>query len=328
LRENVIASLVLTNPEKWRGEYLKKSIKVSKNNNGTSFTGFQALPSQAVNTRQYLVFYPKFYQIDVTLPFTEMAVNLTDDDRILDLAEAEMTSSGQDMADSVGDILYSDGTGNGGLDFDGLGNMVDDGTNAATYGGQSRTTYPVLDSVVTDASGTLSLAKMATQYNGQSDGTIVPTIGLADRNTYSLYEQLIEPKNRIYITVNEIETRKKGLVGTAGFVGLEYKGFTITPDRKVPLDSDGAGQLLFLNEKFIHFTALERFPEAQPVQYKDAQFEGNDYNKNTIKGMGFHWTGWVKPVNQMAFVGRIILAGQFWTDAPRRQSRLYNISNV
>ena len=125
LRENPLTEKILSSPEKWRGEQIKKSIKVVKNTNGTSFTGFQTLPSQAVNTRQYLLFPAKFYEIDVTVPFTDLAVNMTDDERVMDLAEAEMTSSAEDMADDLGNIFYQDGTGNGGLDFNGLKNIVD-----------------------------------------------------------------------------------------------------------------------------------------------------------------------------------------------------------
>ena len=50
---------------------------------------------------------------------------MTDDERVMDLAEAEMTSSAEDMADDIGNIFYQDGSGNGGLDFNGLKNIVD-----------------------------------------------------------------------------------------------------------------------------------------------------------------------------------------------------------
>jgi hypothetical protein len=318
LRENPLTEKILSAPEKWRGEQIKKSIKVIKNTNGTSFTGFQTLPSQAVNTRQYLLFPAKFYEIDVTVPFTDLAVNMTDDERVMDLAEAEMTSSAEDMADDIGNIFQLDGTGNGGLDFNGLDNIVDYGTVAATYGGLSRTTYTTLKSTVTAAtSNKLSLTFMATGYNAVTDGTITPDLGLCDRNTYALYEQLIEPKNRIYMTVPEIRTKnKEGLAGTAGFTTLTYKGFGIVADRKVPLDSSGNGQIYFLREEDLEFRAIEKYPEAEPVKFVEKDFEDNDYEN--MKGFGFHWTGWVKPVNQQAYVGRVVLAGEFWSKNPRR----------
>ena len=321
LRENPLTAKILASPEKWRGEQIKKSIKVTKNPNGTSFTGFQTLPSQAVNTRQYLLFPAKFYEIDVTVPLTDLAVNATDDEAIVDLAEAEMTSSAEDMADTIGNLFYLDGTGNGNLDFNGLLNICDDSTNAGTYGGLSRTTYPTLQSTFTSSGGTLSLAKMATLYNTITDGTIMPSMGISDRPTYSLYEQLIEPKNRLYITMAELEKRKDGLTGAAGFTGLDYKGFTIIPDRKAT-----TGVLFFLREEDLEFRGLEKFPESEPVKFIEKDFEDNDYEN--IKGLGFHWTGWVKPVNQLAYVGRVILAGEFWSKNPRRLGKLTAITTI
>ena len=330
LRENPLTEKILSDVEKWRGEQIKKAVKVVKNTNGTSWAGFQTLPSQAVNTRQFLLFPAKFYQIDVTIPLTDIAVNMTDDERVMDLAEAEMTSSGEDMADSIGTIFQLAGTGNGSLDFNGLQNIVDDGTIAPTYGGLSRTTYPTLDSTNTSASGSISLQKMSTLYNAITDGTIMPSMGECDRTTYSYYEQLIEPKNRLYVTVPEVrKDNKEGLAGTAGFTTLSYKGIGIVPDRKVPLGYGGfagAGQLYFLREEDLEFRAIEKFPEAAPVRYKEKDFEDNDYED--IKGLGFHWNDWVKPVNQLALVGRIILAGEFWSKNPRRHGRLYDISGI
>lgn len=330
LRENPLTEKILSDVEKWRGEQIKKSVKVVKNTNGTSFAGFQTLPSQAVNTRQFLLFPSKFYQIDVTIPLTDVAVNMTDDERVMDLAEAEMTSSAEDMADSIGNIFYQFGTGNGSLDFNGLGNIVDDGTMAPTYGGLSRTTFPTLDSTNTNFSATLSLQKMSTLYNAITDGTIMPSMGITDRNTYSYYEQLIEPKNRLYVTVPEVRKgNKEGLAGTAGFTTLTYKGIGIIPDRKVPLGYAGfagAGQLYFLREEDLEFRAIEKFPESEPVKFMEKDFEDNDYEN--VKGLGFHWTGWVKPVNQLAYVGRVVLAGEFWSKNPRRHGRGYNILGI
>lgn len=330
LRENPLTEKVLTSPEKWRGEQIKKSVKVVKNTNGTSFAGFQTLPSQAVNTRQFLLFPAKFYQIDVTIPLTDMAVNMTDDERVLDLAEAEMTSSAEDMADSIGTIFYQDGTGNGSLDFNGLANIVDDGTVATTYGGLSRTTYPTLQSTKTNWSTSVSLQKMATLYNAITDGTIMPSMGVVDRAGYSFYEQLIEPKNRLYITVPEVRKMDKGLAGTAGYTTLSYKGIGILADRKVPLGSNGgvagSSQMFFLREEDLEFRAIEKFPESEPVKFVEKDFEDNDYEN--VKGLGFHWTGWVKPVNQLAYVGRVILAGELWSKNPRRHGVGYNFSGI
>lgn len=201
-------------------------------------------------------------------------------------------------------------------------------TNAATYGGLSRTTYPTLKSTVTAAtSNKLSLTSLATLYNAITDGTIAPSMGLTDRNTYALYEQLIEPKNRIYMTVPEIRSKnKEGLAGTAGFTTLTYKGLGIVPDRKVPLDGSGNGQMYFLREEDLEFRAIEKYPESEPVKFVEKDFEDNDYEN--VKGLGFHWTGWTKPINQQAYVGRIVLAGEAWSKNPRRHGVLTQINTI
>lgn len=326
LRSNVLAVRVLSDvrQDNWRGEKIRKSIKVTKNTNTVSFSGMQVLPSQAVNTRQYIEFPAKFVQIDVTVAFTDIVVNATDDEKVLALATAEATSSAEDMADSVGSMFYLDGTGNGSLDFNGLGNIVSD---SGTYGGLSRSTYTTIQATNTASGGTLTLQKMATLYNNISDGTIVPNMGLSDKTVFSLYEQLIEPKNRLYITMSET---KKPLSGTAGFTALDYKGFGITPDQKA---SENASQtLFFLNDNFLFFTAVpssgatSQLGGVSPVQYKEKDFQGNDYTN--IKGLGFYWGGWVRPANQLGFTGRVILGGEFWSSNPRRNGKLTGISTV
>jgi hypothetical protein len=207
---------------------------------------------------------------------------------------------------------------------------VDDGTLAPIYGGLSRTTYATLDSTNTNFSGAISLQKMSTGYNAITDGTIMPSMGECDRSTFSFYEQLIEPKNRLYVTVPEVRKgNKEGLAGTAGFTTLTYKGIGIIPDRKVPLGYGGyagAGQLYFLREEDLEFRAIEKFPEASPVKFVEKDFEDNDYEN--VKGLGFHWIDWVKPVNQLAYVGRLVLAGEFWSKNPRRHFRGYNILGI
>lgn len=196
-----------------------------------------------------------------------------------------------------------------------------DGTTAPTYGGLSRSTYTTLKSTVTPSSGSITLAKMATLYNAISDGAVKPTLGLVDPTVFSLYESLLESRIRINTTVPEVRAMKQGLAGTAGFMGLDYKGFPIVADRKAT-----AQTLFFVNEDFLEFRAIEKIPESEPVNFMVSDIEGNDYTN--VKGLGFAWTGWVKPADQMALVGRIILGGEFWSSNPLRHGKLTGISTA
>lgn len=317
LGSNVFATRALNSAAKWRGRQIEKSVKVSKNDQGGSFSGFDTFSTSAVDTRQKLVFSPKFYEMPVALPLDEMSINASDDTAILDLASVEMASSAEDMADDIGTIFYGDGTGNSGKDFLGLEAIVDDGTNAATYGSLSRSTYSTLNSTVTASSGTLTLAKMATLYNAITSGSVKPTLGLCSEAIFSLYEQLLQPQERIAKDVSEM---RQGLTGGTGFTGLFYKGFPIVADEKAT-----SGVLYFINEDFIEWRALPMAKTA-PVNFKVQDIEGNDYTN--VKGLGFSWGDWIRPVNQASVVGHIYLGGELWSSNPKRHGKLTGVTSV
>lgn len=316
LNSNVFATRMLGKAKKWSGSSMKFPVKYQTNNTFTSFDGFDTFSTSAVDTRVNMEFNPAFAQISVSVPMTELSMNATEDG-ILDLMALELKSSAQDMADAVGTQFYSDGTGNSNKDFLGLAALVDDGTSVATIGGLSRSTYTTLQSTVTASSGTLSLAKMATLWNAITSGGVKPTIGITTETVFSLYEQLLQPQERI---VKDVGLIKGGLKSGTGYTGLDYKGMPILMDEKCT-----SGVLFFLNEDFLDFYALP-MKGTEPVKYKSVDIEGNDYSD--VLGLGFSWSDWIKPVNQAALVGHVYLGGQLLTDNPKRHGKLTGITSV
>jgi hypothetical protein len=316
LGSNVLAARLLARAKRWSGELMKFPIKVSKNSTGTSFAGFDTFSTSATDNRVNLSFNPKFYQITCALPLDEISVN-SSEAKVLDLAALELASTSQDMADDIGSLFYSDGTGNGGKDFLGLGAIVDDGTTAATYGGQARATYVGLKSTVTASSGTLSLAKMSTLYNAVSSGSMKPSMGVCPEAVFALYESLLQPQERI---AKDVSMMKGGLVGGTGFTGLFFKGFPILADEKCT-----SGVLFFLNEDFLEWRALP-VAMTQPAQFKSSDIEGNDYSE--VPGLGFSWSGWIKPANSASVVGHVYLGGELLSPNPKRHGKLTGITSV
>ena len=157
---------------------------------------------------------------------------------------------------------------------------------------------------------------MATLFNAIADGAQGPTIGVCDRTVWSLYEQLLQPQERIN---KNVSMYKGGLQGGTGFVGLSYKNFEIVADRKCT-----AQTLYFLDENYIDFYALPVYGE-ESFNFKTVT-EGNDYGQ--LKGMGFTWDGWKKPVNQKAYVTQITLGGNFISWDPGRHGKLTGITGV
>lgn len=323
LNSNVLLTRILGKSKKWNGERMKFPVKISTNNTFQMFSGFDTFSTSAVDTRRNMDFTPRFAQITIALPLDEISVNKTEE-KVLDLIDIESTSSAQDFADQLGTQLYNaDGTGN---NFDSLANGVDDGTNYATYGNLSRTTYTTLKSTVTASGGTLTLAKMSALYNAVTSGSQKPTIGICDESVYSLYESLLVPQERIAKDVPMIKGQNvglnggTGLIGGTGYTGLFYKGFPILADEK-----SVAQTLYFLNEDFIDFYALP-VAMTEAINYKAGDIEGNDYS--SVKGLGFSFSGWVKPTNAAAVVGHVYLGGDLIITNPKRQGKLTGLTTV
>ena len=325
LNSNVFATRQLGAAKSWSGERMRAPIKFAKNTTGTSFAGFDTFSTAATNNRVNLEFFPKFYNISVALPLDELSINDTSE-KVLDLMGLELASTAQDAADDIGNIFYGDGTGNGSKDFLGLGAIVDDGTATATYGGLTRSAYPTLNSTVTSSSGTISLAKMSTLYNGATSGSVKPTLGVTTEAVFQLYESLLQPQERIVKEMSLIKTQGNmgkmgtGLYSGTGFTGLYFKGFGVLADEKAT-----TGTLFFLNEDFLDFYALPPLKGTTAIKFR-SQIEGNDYSD--VEGLGFSWSDWIKPTNSASFVGHIYLGGELYSTDTKRHAKLTAITSI
>jgi len=319
LRANTFATKMLSKTKRFSAATMDFPIKYQVGTAIQSFLGMDALPTSFTDTRVLMKYNPRFVAANVALAGTDLISNNTAA-KVLDLTRVEMQSRAQDLADGIGTMLWSDGTGNSNKDFLGLTALVDDGTTVSTIGGLSRTTYTTLKGTVT-ASATLSLATMRTLYNAISDATVAPTRAYTDYASWALYEQLLQPQEKIFKEVNIVPNYK----GYEGFSGLMYAGMEIVPDRKAI-----AGNMVFLNENYIDFYGLDAdlaaFEGAKKVDVAGKLFAGNAYNE--VGNLGFYWTGFIKVNTQFAFNSFIILAGNLCTDNPRRHGRLTGITGV
>jgi hypothetical protein len=319
LRANTFATKMLSKTKRFGAATMDFPIKYQIGTAIQSFLGFDALPTSFTDTRVLMKYNPRFVAANVALAGTDLISNNTAA-KVLDLTRVEMQSRAQDLADGLGTMLWSDGTGNSNKDLLGLGAIVDDGTSVATIGGLSRTTYTTLKGTVTAAT-TLSLATMRTLYNAIADATVAPTRSYTDYPSWALFEQLLQPQEKIFKEVNIVPNYK----GYEGFAGLMYAGMELVPDRKAP-----SGQMVFLNENYVDFygldASLEQFDGAKKVDVAGKLFAGNQYNE--VSNLGFYWTGFIKVNTQFAFNSFIILAGNLCTDNPRRHGKLTGIAGI
>ena len=314
LGSNVMFQRVVRAAKKWSGRTLRVPIKVSKNTTGQSFRGFDTFSVAATDNRQYMEFTPSFYQITCALPGDELSVADTDA-KILDLMKLTIQSDTEDMADDLGTIFYSDGTGNGSKDPLGLEALVDDGSSVASIGGLARATYTTLKGTVTASGGTLTLAKVDTLWINVATGAQKPSAFYTTEAIFNFYGQLLRPQERI----TKDASLMKGLQAGTGFTALSYNGKPILMDEKCT-----SGDLIAVREDDLDWYALP-YKFAKPVAYK-SQVEGNDYSAPI--GLGFSWSDWVIPANAAGVVGHVYFGGQFITRNPKRHGKLTNITGV
>lgn len=327
LNSNMFFSRTVRAAEQWAGRSMVFPVKIAKNLNGGSFSGFQTLSTAATNNFINLEYYPSFEQIPVALPLDELSVNDVDSTQALNLVAYTVKSAAEDMADNLGTEFYGDGTGNSNNNFLGLGVIVSD---TLSIGGQSRTTYPTLASTVTASGGALTLLKMATLYNAASNGgSVNPTVSYITKPIRNFYEALLQPQERLNKTgmtagsMNQYGMKKgQGLTNGTGYLGFDFRGMPVLTDQKCT-----AGYMYMLNEDFIEFHGLPMAPLGQTSTAIDtsAVIEGNDYSD--VPGLGFSWSGWVSSIDQAAYVGRFFFGGQLITTDPVRQAVLTGITS-
>jgi len=327
LNGNVLTHRLLGNGKRWSGEALKRPLMYQKNTAGGSYSGFDTLATNQVNTRVLMDFDPRQYYQSVVLSNLDLAVNATQE-KVIDLLKVEMETAKLSMQDDVGTLFYADGTGNSNKDFLGLVAAVDDGTNVATYGSLARTTYSALNSSVTTGVGALTIAQMATAYDAAQIGADAPTLIVAPPAVWTFYEGLLQPTVRAnydshgypMVGKKSMYANRSALKGEIGFSALMYRGTPVVSDEKCT-----AGYMYFLNEKYLHWYGLKH-PQHGEVSVKIKNVETDAIDEYT-PAFGCAWSGLKEPVNQDAEIGQFFLYGNLVCWSPRHQAVLQGITS-
>lgn len=247
LDSNVLAARLLSQTKRWKGERMIVPVAYAKNSNGGSFENLDAMSTGLETTRKSMQFYVKGYYQSVTISGMQEAVNKTTG-QVLDLIKTEMEQAQNTMADDIGADFYGNGTGNSGKDFDGLGNIVDDGTGVATYGGLTRASNTYLNATVTTTIGTIALddvKSLIRNASASSSKKEKPTMGITNGVVWDAVEALFAVPDPNYQTLAlpmvSANTRPGSVVrdenllkGAQGYDALYYRGVPIVDDDNAP----------------------------------------------------------------------------------------------
>lgn len=258
---------------------------------------------------------------------------------VIPLDAYKFEEAGQEVLQNVADAAYEAGTGN---QPNGLEAIVDDGTNAATIGGQTRSSFDVLDATRTDSSGPLSLAKLGVLDDAAARGgelAAVPNINVTDFASWSFYEQLIDPQIRANYDSSghpmmgvgtEGTVARAKLGGGAGFQALHHRGMPAIKDKKAT-----PGVWYKLNERSFGWYGRTVVPEEYAELGLRKVNLGSMATFDSVAGeeAPSEFNGWfyqppmIMP-HQAGTIARFYVIGQMMTWNPNMNGQLHSITGI
>ena len=251
LVDNIFKDLVLLNHLNERGRVqveeggtsIVEPLMYAVNNTVASYAGYDTIdltPQDGISAAEYQW---KQMAASIAISGIEEAKN-RGTEAIIKLLNAKIQQSEMSLKSSLNSMLYSDGTGNGGKDFNGLGNIV--GTQDNSVGGIDSTTNTWWNPTqATNMAATLSLVNMADVYNPASKGSDVADLIVTNNSLYEKYESLLTPNVR-YQDVAK---------ANAGFQNLMFKQTPMVFDLALATDASAA-PMYFLNTKYLKLTGM------------------------------------------------------------------------
>lgn len=323
-----LTMFLLGHQKKWSGMDKRFPIKYQKSTNGMNFVGLEKFDTSVTTNRTYMKFNPVGKEQPVVVPGLEQDINASKP--VIDLLKSKAEEAAIDAADDIAEQFYTLQTGN---NFLSVLDVADDGSNAATYGGLSRATYPGIQGNYTSGVGTLTRAIMATMYSACEHGKESPDLIITDKTTWNYVESLLTPSIRVSVskvalegypqwTRNGIVASKAGLAGETGFNAIYFRGTPVVADEKAP-----AGTMLFLNTKHIAFYGLPTTVEGyQPFTWTSETIDG--VYSQVPKTFGWSFSGFKVPIDQYGVAGHILLNGNLIADNPRLFGQLTGITGI
>ena len=316
LSGNLIADFFLSNGKPWgNGSSYKVDVQTSKPSNMGSYTGMGTFDTDYESNLIQLSFTPASMYASATVPYFELAINKSNP--VINLEALQMDKAKNAMIDLIGDKMYGSGAGS---DPDGLANIIDDGSVASTYGGQSRETYSTaLNSNVSTAVGSIGIDTFLASIDAATFGTKRPNLIITTQTLYRALEDLffssamatygIDGAKRSMINrLGEISPGAM-LEGRAGYGAIYVRGIPIVADQKCT-----SGYIYYINKNELFWTGLPHAKHGM-VNLGTSTIEG--VGNPVPSNHGIAWTGWKEPINSDGETGQFLLSGQMITNAPK-----------
>lgn len=274
------------------GRTIDQNVRYAISTQGGFYSGLDELHTGKDETRTRAIFNWRQLEQAITFSNIDIAKN-GGSASVLKLLAEDMEDARISIKDKLGTSMYTAQTGDA---IDSLVNATDDGTLADTYGNINRDTYTWWQGQYNATGGALSLSMLATEFDLCTNGSIVPTLMITDKTTWSAYEALLQPQVRIQLSAGGYPKID------GGFNSMLFRGTPLIVDEYCT-----SGYMYFLNEKGIKVYTL-RHP------------------KHPTDKMGFTVTDLKEPTNQDGQIGHILWWGNMICTNPRYQGVIRSIT--
>lgn len=308
-----------------------QDVKISGRSQFQWFDGLDGLNSSAENVVAQL----QFNDAHATMPMVEIMTESFAREgggEDVDYPAFEYEDALNETVQGLSLSLFGVGGGEQAL---GLEAIIDDGTNLATYGGQTRATYTSLNGTVTASSGSMTLAKLATLFSTIRDTgpKESPTVAFTTDTVANLYEQFLTPTvTREYKTM--AINGKYPVATDAPSMGQGFGG--VNTFSGVPIIRDKAatsGVFYMVNENYTKWYGRTRVPSSfkefvSPVSLGKTSVVEGQLSEQPSKYHGFFYQAKQMMQSQAGIISRFYVFGQLASMQPRRNGKLTGITTV
>ena len=148
-----------------------------------------------------------------------------------------------DLRDKLAYGIWSDGSNY--KNFDGMYEVIDNGTVSSTYGGLTRSNYPFLNAQLDTSTTTLNIGALNSLFDLASKGARSPKLIVSSRANLTRYENLLQGQVQITQPANVIDQT----FASGGFSGGWYRNQPWMVDEHInPTGTEGV--LFMINDDY------------------------------------------------------------------------------
>lgn len=222
------------------GHKIIEPLAFASNTNGGWYSGYDQLPVGAQEEFSAAEFAWKQLAVPVVISGLEAEVQNTGKEAVFDLLEERIKNAERTMANLVSVSLFSDGTGSGGKEIDGLGALCDPTPTVGVYGAINRASFSFWQNKFTDTGAAPSKDTIQgifnTMYYSLIRGNDKTDLIVVDNDVMAAYEASLQANQRF------TDPTKAKL----GFDTLKYKSADVV------LDGNATNvTAYFLNTKYL-----------------------------------------------------------------------------